>query len=58
MAKYQPKITIESDNVQNVQTLANLIQSTVNAIEHDELITLLSKVQKNPSIVKTALKYI
>ena len=58
MRKFRIGITIESDSTATVQKVANLIQDTVNKVEHKDIINLLEKVAKNPSIVKTALNFI
>ena len=58
MAKYVVKITIESDNTKEVQQIGNLIQGTLNKVDNADVISLLNKVNKNPSIVKTALNFL
>lgn len=58
MPKYQAKITIESNSVPEVQQLSNLIQNTVDTIEHKDIIKLLEKVRQKPSLVKTALNFL
>ncbi len=52
------KITITANTSEEVQNLANLLQNTVNTVEHADLVKLLTKVKSQPSIVKTALKFI
>lgn len=56
--EYVVKIKIEAENDNQVRELGNLLQFSVNNINRAELIKLLSKVKENPSIVKTALKFI
>ena len=58
MAKYVVKITIESNNSTEVQQVGNLIQGTLNKVDNADVIRLLDKVNKNPSIVKTALNFL
>ena len=58
MRKFKVGITIESVSTETVQQIGNLIQNTVNKVEHKDIINLLEKVAKNPSIVKTALNFI
>ena len=58
MGKFKIGITIEATNTEKVKQVGNLIQNTVNKVEQEDMIKLLTKVVKNPSIVKTALKYI
>ena len=57
MAKYVVKITVESDNVSEVQQLGNLIQGALNNVDNSDIISLLDGVNKNPSIVKTAIQF-
>lgn len=52
------KIQITAHSAQDVQNIANLLQNTVNVVEHADLVKLLTKVKSNPAIVKTALKFI
>jgi nitrogen fixation/metabolism regulation signal transduction histidine kinase len=58
MKKFKVGITIEADNTEVVQQVGNLIQNAVNKVEQADMIKLLTKVAKNPNIVKTALRYI
>jgi hypothetical protein len=58
MRKFKVAITIETDTTETVQKIGNLIQNTVNKVEHKDIINLLEKVAKNPNIVKTALNFI
>lgn len=58
MKKFKVGITIEADNAEVVQQVGNLIQNAVNKVEQADMIKLLTKVAKNPNIVKTALRYI
>ena len=58
MRKFKVSISIEADKPESVQQLGNLIQNAVNKVEQKDIILLLEKVVKNPSIVKTALKFI
>lgn len=58
MRTFKVGITIEADKAETVQQVGNLIQNAVNKVEQKDMIKLLTKVVKNPKIVKTALKYI
>ncbi len=58
MRKFKVGITIEAETHETVQQVGNLIQNAVNKVEQEDIIKLLSKVAKNPKIVKTALRYI
>jgi len=58
MRKFKVGITIEADSTEIVQQVGNLLQNAVNKVEQEDMIKLLTKVAKNPKIVKTALRYI
>ncbi len=58
MKKFKISITVEADRAEVVQKVGNLIQSTVNKVDQQDIIRLLEKVVKNPQIVKTALNFI
>ncbi len=58
MRKFKVGITIEAETSETVQQMGNLIQNAVNKVEQEDIIKLLTKVVKNPKIVKTALRYI
>ncbi len=58
MRKFKIGITIEADTTETVKQVGNLIQNAVNKVEQEDMIKLLTKVAKNPQIVKTALRYI
>lgn len=58
MKKFKISITVEADSAEVVQKVGNLIQSTVNKVDQQDIIRLLEKVVKNPQIVKTALNFI
>jgi hypothetical protein len=58
MAQYDIKIRVETETPAACQEIGNLIQNTVNAVAHSDLVKLLTKVKQNPAIVKTALKFI
>lgn len=58
MRKFKIGITIEADATETVQKVGNLIQNAVNKVEQKDMIKLLEKVAKNPSIVKNALNFI
>lgn len=51
-------ITIESENPEQAKKLGGLVQNTLNKVEHDDIVTLLEKVAKNPKIVKKALRFV
>lgn len=58
MAQYEVKIRMNASSTDEVKTLGNGLQNAVNNIDHNDLQKLLNAVAKNPSIVKTALKFI
>ncbi|MCT4643612.1 MAG: hypothetical protein N4A74_01400 [Carboxylicivirga sp.] len=58
MKTFKIGITIEAETPETVQQVGNLIQNAVNKVEQEDIIKLLTKVAKNPKIVKTALRYI
>ena len=58
MKKFKISITVEAERAEVVQKVGNLIQSTVNKVDQQDIIRLLEKVVKNPQIVKTALNFI
>jgi len=58
MRKFKVGITIEADTEETVKQVGNLLQNAVNKVEQQDMIKLLTKVAKNPGIVKTALRYI
>jgi len=57
MAKYKISINIEATQPAKVQRLGNLIQGAVNNVQQDDIIKLLEKVNRDPSVVKTALNW-
>ncbi len=58
MAQYEVKIRMNASSSDEVKALGNGLQNAVNNIDHNDLQKLLNAVAKNPSIVKTALKFI
>ncbi len=58
MAQYEVKIRMNASSTDEVKALGNGLQNAVNNIDHNDLQKLLNAVAKNPSIVKTALKFI
>ena len=58
MAQYDIKIRVQTETPAACQELGNLLQNTVNVVAHNDIVKLLTKVKQNPSIVKTALKFI
>ena len=58
MRKFKVGITIEADTTETVKQVGNLLQNAVDKVEQEDIIKLLSKVAKNPKIVKMALRYI
>lgn len=58
MRKFKVGITIEADNTEVVKQVGNLLQNAVNKVGQEDMVKLLTKVAKNPNIVKTALRYI
>jgi hypothetical protein len=58
MAQYDIKIRVQTETPAACQELGNLIQNAVNVVAHSDMVKLLTKVKQNPSIVKTALRFI
>jgi hypothetical protein len=58
MAQYEVKIRMNASSSDEVKALGNGLQNAVNNIDHNDLQKLLNAVAKNPSLVKTALKFI
>ena len=58
MKQYDLKIRVQTETPAACLELGNLLQNAVNVVEYSDLVKLLTKVQKSPSIVKTALKFI
>ena len=52
------KIKIKNEDAEKIKELGTLIQHTVNHVDHDDMIKLLSKVKSNPGLVKKALRFI
>lgn len=58
MRKFKIGITIEAESPEKVKEVGNLIQNAVNKVDQEDIVKLLSKVAKNPGIVKNALMFI
>ncbi|MBR6311289.1 MAG: hypothetical protein IKR52_08860 [Paludibacteraceae bacterium] len=58
MGKFEKNITVIADDAMEAAQIASLMQNTVNVVDKRDIIKLLTKVKQNPSIVKTALKFI
>ncbi|WP_430811638.1 MULTISPECIES: hypothetical protein [unclassified Carboxylicivirga] len=58
MRTFKIGITIEAETPERVKEVGNLIQHAVNKVEQEDMLRLLTKVVKNPGIVKKALKFI
>ncbi|MCW3806175.1 hypothetical protein [Plebeiibacterium marinum] len=58
MRTFKIGITIEAETPEKVKEVGNLIQNAVNKVEQEDIVKLLTKVVKNPGIVKKALKFI
>ena len=58
MGKFEKNITVIADDAMEAAQIASLMQNTVNVVDKRDIIKLLTKVRQNPSIVKTALKFI
>ena len=58
MKKFKIGITIEASDAEQVKKVGGLLQSTLNKVEQEDIVKLLSKVVQNPKIVKTALKFV
>ena len=55
---YTITLKVAAPDLAAAQNLGNLLQNCANTVEHTDIIKLLEKVKKNPSLVKTALKFI
>ncbi len=58
MKKFKIGITIEAESPEKVQKIGNLIQHAVNNLDKEDIIKLLEKVARNPSVVKNAMFFI
>jgi hypothetical protein len=55
---YKISITTPAPDADGAKKLADLLQSVAQTVDYADIVKLLSKVKKNPAIVKTALKFI
>lgn len=55
---YAFKLTVTSESKEEASKLATLLQQSVATLDKQDMIRLLEKVVRKPSIVKTALKFI
>ena len=58
MKAYDIKIRVQTETPTDCLEIGNLLQNAVNVVAYNDLVKLLTKVKQNPSIVKTALKFI
>lgn len=58
MKAYDIKIRVQTETPADCLEIGNLLQNAVNVVAYNDLVKLLTKVKQNPSIVKTALKFI
>ncbi|MCT4643892.1 MAG: hypothetical protein N4A74_02815 [Carboxylicivirga sp.] len=58
MRTFKIGITIEGETPEKVKEVGNLIQNAVNKVDQEDIVKLLTKVAKNPGIVKKALRFI
>lgn len=58
MAKFDLKIRVEVVGATEAQNIGNLLQGAVNKVAYNDIVKLLEKVNQNPDIVKTALRFI
>ncbi len=58
MKKFKIGITLEASDAEQVKKVGGLLQSTLNKVDQEDIVKLLSKVVQNPKIVKTALKFV
>ena len=58
MKEYNITIKVQTETPAACLELGNLLQNTVNVVAHNDIVKLLTKVKQNPSIVKTALRFI
>ncbi len=58
MANYSFKISVSAQSPEEAKKLGTLIQQVVLTQKNEDVIKLLDKCVKSPSVVKTALKFI
>jgi len=58
MKNFNKNITVLADDEMEAIQITSLLQNTLNVVEKNDIKKLLTKVKQNPSIVKTALKFI
>lgn len=56
--KYRFSLIMEAEDETKVKEVATKLQSTLEICDADDIVKLLSKVIKKPSLIKTALKFI
>lgn len=55
---YKVSINITANSTDEVRQIAALLQQTINNVDNNDIIKLLTKVADSPKVVKTALKFI
>ena len=55
--QYKLTVKVEASGEAEVKQLGSLLQKVLQTSNNQEIIRLLEKVAKNPSLVKTALKF-
>lgn len=55
---YKVSINITANSTDEARQIAALLQQTINNVDNNDIIKLLTKVADSPKVVKTALKFI
>ena len=55
---YKVSINITANSTDEARQIAALLQQTINNVDNNYIIKLLTKVADSPKVVKTALKFI
>lgn len=55
--QYKLTVKVEASGESEVKQLGSLLQKVLQSSNNQDIIRLLDKVVKNPSLVKTALKF-
>ena len=55
--QYKLTIKVEAQNEDEVRRLGQLLQKVLTSADAKDVVTLLEKVAKNPSLIKTAIRF-
>lgn len=58
MVTTSKRVLISAESEEEVNQIAELLQDTIDTVDNQDLIKLLTSVKNKPSIVKTALSYL